>query len=236
MRFSFKRLLLPGILLLGASVFGVISCFRGEDQRHQGWVSLRWVEKPSAHGPSREADPADRTRFLPLTSYDLGHPETFATHKAMLREGDVIAYWMKKKEASQAVSKGDLNKVGYGVLSYGHLAIVAADPADPKRLVLFSSQSFKGPNTEEGIDTLAAHSWDAYRLDQWDRVDKARFHEFISLSKQKAGNWKGYDFSGMFGLWNSNLQPDSPEAIGHDYICSTIVVAALHYSGLKLDA
>ena len=40
----------------------------------------------------------------------------------------------------------------------------------------------------------------------------------------------------MFGLWNSNLTPAQPDEIGHDYICSTAVVAALYYAGLELDA
>ena len=40
----------------------------------------------------------------------------------------------------------------------------------------------------------------------------------------------------MFGLWNSGIEPSHPEEIGQDYICSTVVVAALHYAGIKLDA
>lgn len=207
-----------------------------EDQRHDGWFALRWIEKPARHGASHKAKPADRTRFIPVTSFDLQQPADFTNKAAELREGDVIAYWMKKQEATRAVSKGELNKVGYGILSYGHLAILVKDPHNPGKLLLFSSQSLKGPNTDEGIETLCDHSWDAYRLDQWERVNKRRLYEFIAHSKQRAGNWSGYDFSGMFGLWNSNLEPDSPEAIGRDYICSTIVVAALYYSGLKLDA
>lgn len=206
------------------------------DQRHQGWFILRLVEKPSPRGASHQARPEDRTRFLPVTSFDMQQAQRFGDRKAMLREGDVIAYWMKKNEASSAVGKGQLNKIGYRMLSYGHLAILVKDPNDPGKLRLFSSQSFQGPNTNEDIDTLIEHSWDAYRLDRWDRIDTGRLHEFVRLSKAKAGNLTGYDFSGMFGLWNSNLEPDRPEAIGRDYICSTIVVAALYYSGLKLDA
>lgn len=207
-----------------------------EDSRHHGLFVLQWVEKPSSHGPSQQAKPEDRTEFLPITSFDQTQPATFAEKKRQLREGDLIAYWMKKDEARQAIAKGDLTKIGYRLLNYGHLAIMVKDPQDRKQLLLFSSQSFKGPNTQETVESLADHSWDAYRLDQWNRIDTARLHEFVGLAKAKAGNWAGYDFSGMFGLWNSNLQPEDPKRIGNDYICSTIVVAALYYSGLQLDA
>jgi hypothetical protein len=61
-------------------------------------------------------------------------------------------------------------------------------------------------------------------------------NEFIQLAMKKAGHWYVYDFSGMFGMWNSNLKPNKPDEIGHDYICSTIVLTALYYSGLELDA
>jgi len=212
------------------------SPFSSKDKRSQGWYSLRWAEKPSSNGPSKHANPEDCTEFKALCSFDQAEPKTFQDRKHQLREGDVIAYWMRNKDTSKSITKGKFNTVGYGMLSHGHLAIVVKDRKRPGKLLLFSSQSFKGPNTDESIDTLADHSWDAYRLDKWDRVDKPRFYEFVDLSMKKAGNWRGYDFTGMFGLWNSGIEPTCPEEIGGDYICSTVVVAALHYAGLKLDA
>ena len=74
-----------------------------------------------------------------------------------------------------------------------------------------SSQALKGPNIREDIDTLKNHSWDVYRLNRWDRVDKKRFYEFVNLVRQKAERWYGYDFPGLFGLWNSNLRPIKPQ-------------------------
>lgn len=206
------------------------------DKRHEGWFALRWIEKPSAQGVSFQAKPEDVTEFIPLTTFDEAQPDTFDSRKSKLKEGDLVAYWMKKNEARRAIIRGELSKVGYRLLTYGHLAIVVCNPDKPSELMLFSSQSFKGPNIDESIDTLKDHSWDAFRLDQWDRIDTNRLHEFVQLSQDRAGNWKGYDFSGMFGLWNSELEPGKADHIGHDYICSTIVVAALYYSGLKLDA
>lgn len=206
------------------------------DPQNRGWQTLRWVEKPSARGVSKEANAKDRTSFEMIASFDQQDPGSFRARKAALREGDIVAYWMKKRESRRAIVKGDFNKIGYRLLSYGHLAIVVKDPQNKGKLRLFSSQSFKGPNLREDIDTLKDHSWDSFRLDQWNRIDKQRLYEFVELAQSKAGHWAGYDFSGMFALWNSNLKPDHAHKIGHDYICSTIVVAALYYSGLELDA
>ncbi len=224
-------------LLSIIALLSLISCaHRGEDERHLGWISLRWVEEPSPDGPSRNAAPEDRTKFEAVCSYDKDQPETFKNREGKLREGDVIAYWMKKKEAAKATSRGNLAGPGYHMLTHGHLAIVIKDPKDSEKLILYTAHPFKGPHLELGLDSLATKSWDAVRLDKWNRIDHARFYEFVDLSIDKAGNWAGYDFTGMFGLWNSGIEPSHPDEIAVDYICSTLVVAALHYSGLKLDA
>ncbi len=218
-------------------LFTIAACApSANDPQCQGWCTLRWVEKPSSNGVSKRAKPEDRTQFDFVTAFDHAAPETFESRKAALREGDLVAYWMKTGEARRAIMKGNLNTIGYRLLSYGHLAIVVKDPHDKNKLRLFSSQSFKGPNIREDIDTLKDHSWDIYRLDQWQRIDKKRLYEFVDLVQARAGNWAGYDFSGMFALWNSNLEPSEAKKIGRDYICSTVVVAALYYSGLELDA
>jgi hypothetical protein len=219
------------------SLIAITACVpSASDENNQGLHTLRWVEKPSSRGASQEANPKDRTQFDFVASFDQEKPETFKTQKSTLREGDLVAYWMKKNEARSAILKGNFNSIGYRLLNYGHLAIVVKDPQNKNKLRLFSSQSFKGANIREDIDTLKDHSWDSFRLDQWQRVDKKRLYEFIEVAQSKAGHWAGYDFSGMFALWNSNLKPDHSHKIGHDYICSTVAVAALYYSGLELDA
>lgn len=224
-------------LIAAVSLLFLAACApHTNDQQNQGWHTLRWLEKPSSSGVSQQADPKDRTQFDMITRFDQAERETFESQKTTLREGDLVAYWMKKGEARRAIFKGNLNSIGYRLLSYGHLAIVVKDPENKNKLLLFSSQSFKGANIHEDIDTLKDHSWDSYRLDQWNRVDKNRLYEFMEVAQSKAGHWAGYDFSGMFALWNSNLKPSHSHKIGHDYICSTIVVAALYYSGLELDA
>ena len=201
---------------------------------NQGWYILRWMEKPGS-AASDAAAPRDHARFVQAGGYDEREPiEKARKLISRLREGDVIAYRMDKWKARKELLKGKFNVIGYRLYKYGHLAIVVNDSHDRPRL--FSSQSFKGPNLDEGLDTLAAHSFDVYRIDKWERVNKPRLQEFVRLSREKAGAWYGYDFSGMFGLWNSNLSPRKPTDIGHDYICSTVVLTALYYAGLELDA
>lgn len=205
--------------------------------RHSGWFALRWMEKPGAHGPSTQAAPQDQTQFKMVASFDAQQGEAaFHTVQNQIREGDVIAYRMSAIDAYRDMLMLKLNKVAYGVFRYGHLAIVVDKPGGASGQRLFSSQSFKGPNVAEDLDTLRSHDFDVYRLDKWDRVNRDRLHEFVHASIQKAGKWYGYDFSGMFGLINSNLRPTSPKEIGHDYICSTVVVGAFYYAGLELDA
>lgn len=225
------------ILIATICLFVITACApSANDKQNQGLHMLRWAEKPASNGVSQLADPKDRTQFDLVTSFDLASPENFSDRKAKLREGDLVAYWMKNNEARCAIVTGNANSIGYRLFKYGHLAIVVKDPENKNKLRLFSSQSFKGVNIREDIDTLKDHNWSSYRLDQWHRVDKKRLYEFVELAQARAGNWAGYDFSGMFALWNSNMKPSHSHEIGRDYICSTVVVAALYYSGLELDA
>ena len=196
--------------------------------------STRWIEAPTHSKPMRRVAEQKRIHFEKVASFREG-AKGFEKVRRELRDGDVIAYFMSSEEAKNDVLQGNVNSVGYKVLDYGHLAILTSQP-NPKKLHLFSSQSFKGPNTQEDVDTLRDHSFDVYRLNRWDQVNKAKFHEFVSESQKKAGNKLGYDFSGMFGLWNSELKPKTPKQIGHDYICSTIVAAGLYYAGADLKA
>ncbi|MBI3877445.1 MAG: hypothetical protein HY300_16060 [Verrucomicrobia bacterium] len=202
-----------------------------------GVFYLRWIEKPVSNGPAAQTDPADQTRFHHAFSFDRSSGSAaFALASSQLREGDVIAYRLGKLEADSRIITGRLNSVGYRLLRYGHLAIVVHDSQSSDKLRLFSSESFGGPNLHEGVDSLKAHDWDCYRLEHWERVNTSRLYEFIRLAMEKAGNWRGYDFIGMFGLWNSNLHPDRPSEISTKYICSTTVLAALYYAGVELDA
>lgn len=204
---------------------------------NQGWFALHWIEKPAVQGPSQKASPQDQTEFRQLLSYDrkLG-PDAFEEAKRQIEAGDVIAYRLGKWEARRDILLGQFNKIGYRLFRYGHLAIAVQDPEDPTQLRIFSSESFKGANLREDLDSLKTHDWDVYRLDKRERLNWPRLNEFVQTSLHKAGKWNGYDFTGMFGVWNSNLRPAQPDDIGSEYICSTVVVTGLYYAGLELDA
>ena len=91
--------------------------------------------------------------------------ESWEKIRDQLQVGDVLAYRMEKWSARKEIFlRGDLAVVGYRLFKYGHLAIVVADPVDPDKKVLFTSQSFKGVNVDEDLDTLRTHNWDGYRL------------------------------------------------------------------------
>ena len=154
-----------------------------------------------------------------------------------LQIGDVIAYRKEKwRGRREILSGGQLTVVGYRLFKYGHLAIVVEDPEEPGRKVLFTSQSKIGVNVDEDVDTLRTHNWDAYRLDKWDRVNKERFKAYVGHCSAAAGHFFGYDFTGMFALWNENLRPTEKNNIGSEYICSTSVLTILYYAGFESDA
>ena len=194
---------------------------------------MRWVEKPVYAEDIQDIPEEKRLHFDKVGGYTKGD-KGFVQVMQSLREGDVLAYHMTREQSRNDILKGRLSSGGYHVLEYGHLAILThVDGSETLRLL--SSQAFKGPNTKEDVHTLQDHSFDIYRLNRWDQVDLNRFHEFVEKSQAKAGNWIGYDFSGMFGVWNSNLRPSEAKAIGHDYICSTVVAAALYYAGADMQ-
>lgn len=198
---------------------------------------LAAIERPSDAGPSTRAASDERVRFERVATFDRrAGVGGFATVRDRLLVGDCIAYWLPPGEALRDSARGQLNHLGYGLLRYGHLAIVVPDPDDGCRFRLLSSQAFRGPNTDEDPDTLATHSFDVWRLDRAWAIHQDRLEEFVQLARASGGGWWGYDFLGMFGIWNSELRPERPSEIGSGYICSTVVAAALHYAGVELDA
>jgi len=209
------------------------------EQSDQGeWVILNWVEEPAKNRSLMLAEREDRTAFLKVFSFEKNqNNESWTSIRQNIQEGDLIAYRKDKWEARKNIFlKAQINQIGYRLFKYGHLAIAIRESDDENTLRLLSSQALKGPNIREDIATLKNYSWDVYRLNRWDRVDKMRFYEFVNLVRQKAERWYGYDFPGVFGLWNSNLRPIKPQDIGRTYSCSTVILAALYYAGLELDA
>lgn len=195
----------------------------------------RWIKPTEAELTACNVPTGKRAKFDLIASYTKGSGN-FNTVRKTIQEGDVIAFRMTEKEKRDGVSHGDVRTVGYMVMKYAHLAIVVKDPKDPKVLRLYTSQGARGPNILDGLDELEIHTIDIYRLDRWRQLDMVRLSEFVEISLKKKNKIFGYNFIGMVGIWSNYLEPKSPKEIGDDYLCSTAVAAALHYSGLDLDA
>lgn len=207
---------------------------------HGGWYALRWMEKPARPSQSATVEDTtaadDMTRFVQIASHDPKEGDVaLAAVVAQLQEGDVIAYRLGAWEARMKLLTGDVGKIGYRLFRYGHLAVMVRDPDDENALRVFSSEMFRGANTRFGVESLAGQHFDVFRLEHNERIQRKRLNEFVQIALKKSGNLFGYDFSGVFGLWNSRMTPDRPEAIGSSYICSTVVVTAFYYAGVRLD-
>ena len=207
---------------------------------HGGWYALRWMEKPAKAGQTASVgaqfSPDDVTEFIQIASHDpKDSAAALAEVVAQLQVGDVIAYRLGAWEARMKLLTGDVGKIGYRLFKYGHLAVMVRDPDNEDALRVFSSEMFRGANTRFGVESLAGQHFDVYRLEHHERIDRARLNEFVRIALRKSGNLFGYDFSGVFGLWNSRLTPDRPEEVGTSYICSTVVATAFYYAGVSLD-
>lgn len=154
-----------------------------------------------------------------------------------IKIGDVIAYSKEKWSARrELLAKGKATVIGYRLFKYGHLAIVVEDPEQPGRKVLFTSQGQKGVNIDEDIDSLRKRNWESWRLDKWDRIDIEKINQGVKSCREKSGHFFGYDYSGMFSIWNENLKPETVKDFGDEYICSTAVVTLLYFGGFESDS
>jgi hypothetical protein len=222
--------------LLAISALAVLAACSATT-KHGGWFALRWMEQPSANGPSTEVLLHDLAYFEPVLSYDAKSDDaSFDPAEEELREGDLIAYRMTFWDAYRDILTLKFNKLPYRLFKYGHLALVVQDPESPSQLRLFSSDSFRGVNVKDDLGSLKDFDFDVYRPNDWKRVDRSRLNEFVAAVVSKAGKWSGYDFLGMFGMNNSSMRPQDAQMIGRDFTCSTVVVSALFYAGLDLDA
>jgi len=219
------------LLVVLAGSLAVAGCTH--DRAHPD--SLRaWLESPPAHGPSQNAAPADRVRFLPCAAYDHRRDHAvFAPIVAELQAGDVVTYSMGIWETRWRLLTGHIEDITFRLFTYGHVAVVVEDP--PGHRYLFTSETTTGAARED-LDDLAASDWEAWRLDQAERLDVPRLAEFARICQTHDHGWTGYDYAGLIGCGDRGLQPTTPAEIAHHYLCSTVVVAAYRYAGIALDA
>jgi predicted DCC family thiol-disulfide oxidoreductase YuxK len=144
-----------------------------------------------------------------------------------IQAGDIVAFQMPKKEAMARVRKGEMQKLPYGIFTYGHLALIVEKEGEMRLLQLAMKQA---ANIDSGLDFLSDKKWKLFRPTA--PVDKARLAEFVETVLANASNPKrAYDYSGVIGLRNRSTTPDSPDEIACEYTCVTLVQAALHYAG-----
>ena len=197
-----------------------------------------WLQRAFVPRPSRLAEPKDRLFFEPVTSYRRNMGEAGLVEKIkLLKEGDLVAASLGKIESSHdLIVNRRLNYIAYTVLDYGHLDIVVIDPEGSDEKVLFTCQSFEGVNAKRRLQDLDNRDWDAFRMTNWERVDRERLYEFIKIALDLGRNKDAYyDNLSAIGMRNANLKPVSKNDIGGGYICSTAVVSALYYAGVELD-
>lgn len=195
----------------------------------------RWVKPTEAELTAGEVPEGKRAKFNLVASYNKGGQGLEKVLRT-IQEGDVIAYRMTGREKRGGLLRGNVKAVSYLLMKYAHLSIVVKDSDLPSPLRLYTSQGARGPNILDGLDELEHHSFDVYRVDRWRELDMIRLREFVDTSLKKANRIFGYNFIGMVGIWSNYLEPHSKKEVGDDYLCSTAVAAALHYSGLDLDA
>jgi len=196
-----------------------------------------WLQRAFVPRPSRLANPEDRLSFKPVTSYRRNMGEAGLTEKIkLLKEGDLVAASLGKIESGHdLIVNRRLNYIAYTVLDYGHLDIVVNDPGGSDEKVLFTCQSFEGVNAKRRLQDLGNRDWDAFRISNWERVDRDRLYNFIRIGIERGQNEDTYDNLSALGFRNANLKPRTKDDIGGGYICSTAVVSALYYAGVELD-
>lgn len=212
--------------------FLVASCHRLDTPCSLG--APRWIRPTKAERQEHKVPERDRAHFRMVATHSkhTGNPDRLI---GTIREGDVLAFRMTRRQKKHGLLHGSVRTFGYFIMKYAHLAIAVRDPADPGQLRLYTSEALRGPNLLNDLGELRNHSFDVYRLDKAHRLDLRRLREFAAISSQKTNRLFGYNFLGMLGIWGNFLEPQSPSDIGDDYICSTSVAAALHYAGLDLD-
>jgi hypothetical protein len=223
-----KKLLRSGMMLLTLSILLAAGSGCGPNSPHHGRFPFSLMEKPPT---PKHPSPSSLKRVLhhkadqPLTRSDLN----------LIRHGDVIAFHMSHHDAWKHLRKGNIQKLPYDILSYGHIAIAVPSP-DHSELRLLQVAMRQAVNTTENLNYLHGKSWHVYRPPTGS-FDPQRLHQFAQEVTTRASDpRKAYDYLGAFGIRNAPCQPDSLHEIGNRYCCATLVIAALHYAGYPLDA
>ncbi len=228
-----KRKLLRRTLVISTTLFtinSITSCT--STSPHKGRIPFSWIENP----PKATSGNSLATMDLVMKHEAADGPLT-ETERQALRPGDVIAFHMSHREAWKHLRKGSIQKLPYELFRYGHIALVVPNTQHSNqehRLLQVAIQ--QAVNVDSDLDYLSEKSWHVFRPPPGS-INTEKLEEFTHQVITTASNPKSaYDYSGILGLRNAPSNPNSILEIGHEFSCATLVLAALHYSGYKLQA
>jgi len=153
------------------------------------------------------------------------HFERGVTDPGILRKiepGDLVAF------SSTDPKSGSLTVLMAALSQVGHVAIVFSMG---KKLRALSADSERGVYVDTLESCIQNRSFYVFSFPPG-LLDLSRLNQFASRAVFMGR--LDYDWSAVFGL-NSNLTPNILLEAGDEYTCSTVVAAALHFSGLSLD-
>lgn len=144
-----------------------------------------------------------------------------------LRPGDVLVF------SGEDASSGGSAMVAAALGRYSHAAIAFRSIDSARELRVLTADSEEGVVTRRALTYLAGRSFQVYAFPQ----------ELLDLDRLARFAWRAahlgrldYDWSSACLALNSNLIPNALAEIDDEYTCATVVAAALHFSGLSLDA
>lgn len=211
----------------------VVSC--AGDGMHRGRLPFTLLEA----SPRAEMRSKVKVKGTPSPLEDvIGHDGGTVPDRLreQIRHGDIVTFYMSHEEALGALSKGRIQKIPYELFQFGHLALVVPDPAGSGEKRLLQVAMKQAVNADDGLDYLDGKRWRLFRPPPGS-IDVGRLDEFTRIACERADDPKrAYDYPGVLGWKNSAWQPDTEDDIGQRFSCTTLVVAALHYSGFELDA
>lgn len=140
----------------------------------------------------------------------------------------------ENSEASKTIEEtakvGDLVSITNS--NHLHLGIIIPDKKTGNKLV-FTTE----PKVGIALKPLNNYqdSWiRLYRIKTSKELDIRNLLYFVSATQEFMKKWEPSGFSGIIGLTEVGLFPKNKSQVSNDYICSTLVVAAYQYAGIKL--
>jgi len=213
---------------------------------HQGLFPFSMMEKPpSQRSVTRKVRDTNQTpqQMQPIVRYDAATDRSqYQNSIAVLRPGDVVAFYMSHADARVYLKQRKIQKVPYELFRFGHVSVLVPNPtkphvsSKPNNLRLLQVAMKQAVTADDTLAYLRDKSWIAYRPPSGS-IDAIRLHNFAKESTRKCSSPENaYDFRATFGIANGNLTPDSLTEIRDQYTCATLIVAALSYSGFDLHA